>query len=125
MKISYEFDNRDMDKIQQQLCDVTYNELITYKKHWLSKSPEEIFNDSYEIAKWMGIYDYLQGRIYSLNDPGTIRLMTLCMIMKQKLTFHEIVGILYGEEMDYEIAMWVNWDDMDDVVENYLNKINK
>jgi len=125
MKISYQFEEEDMKKIQKELVNIANEEFRCYKSYWMNKPPKDMFAEAYEIAKFTAIHDYIMERIYSVNDPGSVRLMTLFQLMKQNLSASEITSVLYNQEMDYDRTMWAIWDDMDTVVENYLDEINK
>lgn len=93
---------------REEFNDLVRRELEDYKEKTLQFSTmEEVFDNAYKIAEFDAIGDYL----LNADDEDVEELYPYAS---------RIVGDLYDFEQNYAKPQWSNWDDLYDLVRDYL-----
>lgn len=80
-----------------------------YEKNLLAKTPTELINIAWDIAKMQAIRTYLT----ECDFDGFLE--DLCEDV------NNILGTLYDYEFNYDIPMWTDWDNLYDMIWDYIN----
>lgn len=86
-------------------------QFLLYKEKTLLLSPEEIFDNGWDIAKREAIYNFLHDNVNFIR-------------MEQDFLFSHVDELLdaiclYEDEYDY--PMWVNWEDLHILITDYIS----
>lgn len=96
----------------KQFRDSIEAQYTQYKTDILKKSKTEIYNAAYGVAKMYELYMF-----FISNDKLDIDTL---------LPYADIILTdLYDFEMDYDTARWTTWDDIEDMLQEYLKENNK
>lgn len=90
-------------------------EFASYKNFFLSKSEEVIFTHAYEIAETKAIADF-----FYIGEKYLIEFLGEDKVGKLYLYQGDVLSGIRNTETDYERAMWLDYDDLAEVVIDFI-----
>lgn len=90
-------------------------EFYFYKKSVLSMNKEAIFMSAYAIAKTGAIADF-----FNIGEECLINALGKDIVEKLYLFQGDVLSSICNEETRYEKSMWVDYDDLAEVIINFV-----
>lgn len=91
-------------------------ELREYKEEQLKRTQEQLFEDCYNITKYVAIADFLQDS----ESPVIVELVSKWDVPEGS----KIVDILYSYEWNYDTPQWCQWEDIESMVRDFAKVCN-